>query len=289
MSAMNSANSRTKRPNRYPFFFSKQAAMHMLFFVCVLLPTIPAFGQSILLTQTLDYDALSPNFNLNETLAFNRFNTNLGTLNSVTITYEARTTNGAQIQYAPNLSPPIDVDFDYDISVGTTLLFLNYPNVFDGAAGSANGSFTLPPNGSFNTPLVFSEIEALGPAGDIQFFRSPTQEWNDVLAAFSVAGIGTFNVRATAMGGLALTSPLFNDDTISRIIQTSPLAGSGAEFEVNVAYAFTPTGLPDDGGGGVNPNPPPIPEPSTMLLSGLGIAALFAAKRRSKKSPVSPD
>jgi len=232
----------------------------LLVHACLAAAAPGAQGATITQTLNVDVDAAGPNFDTQSPLVFNRFNRNLGTLNQITVQYTARVDNGARMTLGPGLEPPNPLAFDYDLDAQVVVGFLNTLGsafeILEGAAPSFSDSFQLGAGGTINTPLIFGVVEALGFAGAIEFDVLDSR-WDDILAAFSSAGPGTFTARVDGEGTLDVSNPQF--------LTITGLAGIGVAGSVTVDFAYTPRDLPDDGGGGPGGGGR-VPGPASLVL-----------------------
>jgi hypothetical protein len=225
-----------------------------LLLLCLSLAAQPA--GAALITQT---GGVSGAFPVNQTISFDKFDTSLGTLNSVLVYIELTTIGG--YYGATNLSEtdPNDVtaNFDLDLSTGADWTVPGSSNFWiDTSLGSATANYgestsqTLPPSGQFSKSIDGVTADSLT---TIDSFYNTYYQASPGDTTFDLTFLGETSHSATGTG------------SVETIFQ-SPTGSTGS---VRLEYDYTPTG-----GGGEG-----VPEPATMLLLASGLAGMAWLRR----------
>lgn len=170
------------------------------------------------------------------------FDTNLGTLNSVTLTLNGGMTTTIDLSNSAAQSQTARGTGTVDLSFTSSLAGLDLSAVLLNLTATT-GLQTLAPGASASFgPLTDTDTIALTPTA----------------ALFGAAGGGTFSISCESFSGLGVSGGGGN----VAASQTTT-AGCGA----SIAYDYTPT---------TNK----VPEPASMALVGLGMMGLAAIRRR---------
>lgn len=190
----------------------------------------------------------------NEVLSFGKFNSNLGTLNSITFELGGTVTGSGRAESLDAAASIVTLSLssllklsrpDGSTIVVTNPVFSNSYNLmaFDGAIDFAGTS------GVVTGPVQSSHSESF------------TSSMNSDFALFSQAGGGNINLKLGATG-------LSNGSGAGNLLSQFNTSAAGS---VKVTYDYTV--------------PAPVPEPETyaMLISGLGLLGLIR-RRAAKKT-----
>lgn len=170
------------------------------------------------------------------------FNSNLGTLNSVTLTLNGFDTTTITLTNNAANSQTVRATGTVDLFFSSSLAGLDLSAV-DLALSGSTGLVSLATGASQSFgPLTDSDSIVLLPTASL----------------FSVAGGGTFSISCESLSGLTLQGGGGNVAST----QTTT-AGCGA----SIVYDYTPTTTT-------------VPEPASMALVGLGMMGLAALRRR---------
>lgn len=171
------------------------------------------------------------------------FDTNLGTLNSVTLTLNGAMTTTIDLSNSAAQSQTARGIGSVDLTFASSLAGLDLSAVLlQLTASTGNQTLASGSSASFG-PLTDSDTVALTPTA----------------ALFGAAGGGTFSISCESLSGLAV---LGGGGNVGATQTTT--AGCGA----SIVYDFTPT------------PPTRVPEPASMALVGLGMMGLAAIRRR---------
>ena len=247
-------------------------------------------------TSIIGYNASqAASTNSNFSLTLNKFDTSLGTLNSVTIYFKA-TLNETNITITSTDASNTEM-FDYAASDNFTKTFVNSAvtadklptgptlgeniQVFDTGIGTAlgncsGGSTVMPNNGCnpitlgpdattgnlgpysvSNTDSIYGLTTGTGYNGLVGVTLSGT-----TLASYEAAGGGTFTLTGTTQSGSSgdeVNSGTFNDVVVNTSTQ---------QFAAEVDYGYTTSSAP---------------EPGTMVLLGSGLVGLGLIRSRRRK------
>lgn len=221
---------------------------------------LSGIGGAATLVQTQNY-AFVPNASQNMT--FNRFNSELGTLNQVTVTVILNKTGGRfEVDNDSESSGTISLTHSVSANLtasGVILLRDDFSSV--GAVGTLNATNSLNnQNVSATTGDTTTTFNATG-LGDYVLFEPSDSSAMDTgaignLFISSYVGTGTFTttlnasqtVNASGLGGL------------QQAFTVSSVSGY-----VSVTYDYTPVA--------------PIPEPESALLVGIGVLYLLRRRR----------
>lgn len=171
------------------------------------------------------------------------FDTNLGTLNSVTLTLNGSMTTTLTALHTSSGPANGSITGSVDLLFSSNLGSLDLSAVMLGLTATTGLIRNLDPN----TPLP------VGPLTDTDtVVLTPTS------SIFAVAGGGQFSISCESFSGIGASG--FNGNAQAT---QSTTAGCGA----SIAYDYTPT---------TNK----VPEPASMALVGLGMMGLAAIRRR---------
>jgi hypothetical protein len=142
-------------------------------------------------------------------------------------------------------------------------------------------------NVPFSLSVTLTDIKGTGSkdplamaSGTVTF--SGTYSATDVTQSSLFPGAYTYDgsSKVLKLGG---ADTGWNDYTIQVVSFTPPGQPGGAPGSILATVTVTP----DTGGGSGSPPPPPgAPEPTSLVLAGLALPALLAARRRMKKAQV---
>lgn len=225
-----------------------------------LFAALAGIGSAATLVQTESF-AFVPNGN--QTLTFNKFDTSLGTLNSVTVTVVLNKTGGRfEVDNDSENGGTLNLTHSVVGSLtasGVALLRDDFSSI--GATGTLTASNTLSDQSvSATTGDSTTTFNATG-LGDYVLFEPGNASDSDtgsIGSAFisSYAGSGTFTTTVNASQTVDVTGL----GGLQQAFTVSSVSG-----DVTVTYNFTPTA---------------VPEPTSALLGGIGFLLLLRRRRR---------
>lgn len=224
-----------------------------------LLLALSGFGSAATLVQTQNY-AFVPNGS--QTMSFNKFNPDFGTLNSVTVTVLLNKTGGRfEVDNDSESSGTITLTHAVSGSLtanGVVLLRDDFSSI--GSTGTLNATNTLSnQNVSATTGDATTTFNSTG-LGDYVLFEPTSSSATDTgsignLFISSYLGTGTFTTTLNATQAVSA----FGLGGLQQAFTVSNISGN-----VTVTYNYTPL--------------VPVPEPESALLGCIG--TLFLLRRR---------
>lgn len=237
---------------------------------------VPGPADAALITQTVTLSSLLTDWNARAS-AFSLFNTNLGTLTQVDVTFKYAATSNLTVQNNTVSTPSSGtVRFESALSVAGSSLAMTT------ALNTALGAFNnIDPN---DIPKEFI-IDKLSSAKNYTLAAGASTVIANSFTTQTVSGSITSGAEMALFsksgGG---TDNLFNDTFTTTLLSnsggntsaTQTTLGSGS-FTIDYTYTEAP------------PPPPPAPpvgtpEPASMALLGMGLVGLGAAVRRRRRT-----
>lgn len=237
---------------------------------------VPSAAEAVVITQTVTLSSLLTDWNARSS-AFSLFNTNLGTLTKVDVTFRYAATSNLTVQ-----NNTIDTASGGTVRFESALTVAGSSLAMTTALNTALNAFGFIDSNDDNRLFIIDKIStskaytlAAG-ASTIIASSFSTQTVSGAItsgvemALFSKSGGGTDNLFNDT-----LTTTLLSN-TGGNTSATQSTLGSGS-FTIDYTYTEAP------------PPPPPAPpvgtpEPASMALLGMGLVGLGAAVRRRRRT-----
>jgi hypothetical protein len=227
--------------------------IHSLLFIT----SLGGVASAATIVQTASYSFVP---NGSQTLTFNKFNTALGTLTSVTVSVVLNKTGGSfQIDNDSATAGTIDLTHSVTGSLSSTVSLLNTSLVAIGTSGSLTASSSLTGQSiAATTGDSVSTFNSTG-LGDNVVFNPENSSDSDTGTIFSFVqaqyeGTGTYTTTVNALQTVGVTG-------VSGLQQAFTV--SSVSGDVVVTYNYTAV----------------VPEPASALLGGLGFLAILRRRR----------
>ena len=195
-----------------------------------------------------------------QTLSYNKFDSSLGTLTSVTVTTSLTKSGGSLYLDNDSATPAsgtVSQTVRIDLTSGDVPLVATVGSVGSNVAASTNFSVSLAADNGGDAAGY--QDDAGTDNGGQAFADVSTSQTKTVHSVFqsSYEGTGTFDIAVEGIQS-------FNTSTVSGA--AGSFTNSVATGEVVITYNYTAIA--------------PIPEPASALLGGLGLIALLRRRRR---------
>jgi hypothetical protein len=238
---------------------------------------VPGAADAALITQTVTLSSLLTDWSARSS-TFSLFNTNLGTLTQVDITFKYAASSSITVTNSAITASSGGVKFESALSVAGSSAAMTT------AVNAALGAFSnIDPN---NVPKEFI-IDKLSTNKSYSLAAGGSTVVSNSFGLQTVTGSITAGAELALFGKSGGGTDNFFNDTFTTTVLSNSGGNTGASqvtlgngsYQIDYTYDVAPPPPP--------PAPPPptgTPEPASMALLGMGLVGLGAAVRRRRRT-----